>query len=115
MIRHIVMWRLRGETPHERQEARRLVKESFEGLRGRIPGMRKLEIGLDSSEVDYACDVVLVTEFDSQTALDAYATHPEHLRVRALLGDIRTARFQVDYSVETNAYPERRASAATTS
>jgi quinol monooxygenase YgiN len=108
MIRHIVMWQLRGDTPHERQEARRFVKESFEGLRGRIPGMRKLEVGLDSSAVDYACDVVLVTEFDSQAALDAYATHPEHLRVREQLGDIRTGRFQVDYLIETSAEPERQ-------
>lgn len=100
MIRHIVMWRVRGETPHERQDARRLVKESFEGLRGRIPGMLKLEVGLDSSAVDYACDAVLLTEFDSQAALDAYSTHPEHLAVRELLGNIRTARFQVDYPIE---------------
>lgn len=103
MIRHIVMWRVRGETPGERQEARRLVKESFEGLRGLIPGMLKLEVGLDSSAVDYACDVVLVTEFDSQAALDGYATHPEHLSVRERLGDIRTARFQVDYQLDAEA------------
>jgi len=103
MIRHIVMWRLSGDTPHERQEARRLVKECFEGLRGRIPGMLKLEVGLDTSEVDYACDVVLFTEFESQDALDAYATHPEHLRVRERLGNIRTARFQVDYHLEVKA------------
>jgi heme-degrading monooxygenase HmoA len=99
MIRHIVMWRVRGATSDERSAAAHLVKESFEGLRGRIPGMKHLEIGLDSSGVDYACDVVLVTEFESQEALSAYASHPEHLRVRQQLGDIRTARFQVDYLI----------------
>ncbi|MFM0047682.1 Dabb family protein [Paraburkholderia sediminicola] len=112
MIRHIVMWRVRGETPHERQEARRLVKESFEALRGRIPGMLRLEVGLDSSAVDYACDAVLVTEFDSLAALDAYATHPEHLRVRERLGDIRTARFQVDYPIDPMADAERQETTA---
>jgi quinol monooxygenase YgiN len=115
MIRHIVMWRVRGETPHERQEARRLVKESFEGLRGRIPGMLTLEVGLDLSDVDYACDAVLVTEFDSQAALDAYATHPEHLRVRERLGDIRTARFQVDYAADARAEVKSREATATNS
>jgi hypothetical protein len=108
MIRHIVMWRVGGETPHARQEARRLVKESFEGLRGRIPGMLELEVGLDASAVDYACDAVLVTGFESQAALDGYATHPEHLRVRELLGDIRTARFQVDYPVNAGADAEKQ-------
>jgi hypothetical protein len=100
MIRHIVMWRVRGDTAEEREATSNLVKTSFEGLRGRIPGMRHLEIGIDSSGVDYACDAVLVTEFDSQEALDAYASHPEHLRVRTALGDLRTARFQVDYEFD---------------
>ncbi|MBR8330769.1 Dabb family protein [Burkholderia ambifaria] len=97
MIRHIVMWRVRGDTPAERETASNLVKTKFEALRGRIPGMLHLEVGLDYSRVDYACDAVLVTEFDSRGALEAYACHPEHLRVRNELGDLRIARFQVDY------------------
>ncbi|MDR5761348.1 Dabb family protein [Caballeronia sp. LZ035] len=109
MIRHIVMWRVRGDTPAERLVALNRVKTSFEGLRGRIPGMSHLEVGLDHSRVDYACDAVLVTEFDSQEALEAYASHPEHLRVRTELGDLRTARFQVDYQPDTGASTERKA------
>ena len=99
MIRHVVMWRVRGDTSAERNAARERVREAFEGLRGRIPGMTRLEIGLDQSAIDYACDVVLVSEFASQGALTAYAAHPEHQRVRAELGDLRTERYQVDYVV----------------
>jgi sirohydrochlorin ferrochelatase len=99
VIRHVVMWRVRGDKPADRKAARERVREAFEGLRGRIPGMTRLEIGLDQSAVDYACDVVLVTEFISQGALTAYAVHPEHQRVRAELGDLRTERYQVDYAV----------------
>jgi len=44
--------------------------------------------------------VVLFSEFESQAALDAYAVHPEHLRVKQELGDMRIARHQVDYSAE---------------
>jgi hypothetical protein len=109
MIRHIVMWRVRGDTPAERDAASKLVKKSFEGLRGRIPGMRHLEVGLDYSKVDYACDAVLVTEFDSVEALEAYASHPEHLRVRNELGDLRTARFQVDYLTDVDLGSDRTA------
>lgn len=96
-IRHIVMWRVGGDTPEERAMARLKVKAAFEGLRGRIDGMTQLEVGLDVSDVDYACDVVLVTEFRDAAALEAYASDPEHLRVRRELGNIRIARFQVDY------------------
>lgn len=100
MIRHIVMWKLRGDTAEAQRNARERVKTAFEGLRGRIPGMSRIEIGFDESAVDYACDVVLFSEFESRKALAAYGVHPEHLRVRDALGDLRTARHQVDYVVE---------------
>ena len=101
MIKHIVMWNVRGATPDQKDEAIRLVKSRFEGLVGRIPGLLHLEVGEDQSGVDYACDLVLYTEFASRQALDAYARHPEHMRVREELGDIRLARYQVDYSPYT--------------
>ncbi|WER48343.1 Dabb family protein [Cupriavidus sp. WKF15] len=91
------MWNLRGESEGEKRDAIARLKGAFEGLRGRIPGLRHLEIGVDQSRVDYACDVVLYSEFDSYGALQAYANHPEHLRVKSELGDLRIARYQVDY------------------
>jgi len=97
MIRHIVMWNVRGDTPQQKAANVALLKRSFESLRGRIPGLLRLEVGVDHSAVDYACDVVLYSEFESQAALDAYASHPEHLRVKGEIGDMRIARHQVDY------------------
>ena len=98
MIRHIVMWNVRGDTPQQKAANVALLKRSFESLRGRIPGLLRLEVGVDHSAVDYACDVVLYSEFESQAALDAYASHPEHLRVKGEIGDMRIARHQVDYT-----------------
>ena len=100
-VRHVVMWRLRGETPQERAAARLKVKDAFEGLRGRIEGLQAIEVGVDVSNVDYACDVVLVSEFATAEQLERYATHPEHLRVRKELGDLRIERRQVDYYPQT--------------
>ena len=102
MIKHIVMWKVRGATLDERRDAVRLVKSRFEGLRNRIPGLIRLEIGVDTSQVAYACDVVLYSEFESQQALADYATHPEHLRVRDELEGVRIARHQVDYEVDAS-------------
>lgn len=99
MIRHLVMWRVRGDSPQQRADNIDRLKCSFESLRGLIPGLVTLEVGVDTSGVDHACDVVLFSEFVSQDALDAYASHPEHLRVKRELGDLRTARHQVDYAV----------------
>ena len=99
MIRHIVMWNVRGEDAATKSANIEQLRRSFESLRGRIPGLLHLDIGVDTSRVDYACDVVLYSEFESQAALDAYASHPEHLRVKRELGDMRIARHQVDYSI----------------
>jgi hypothetical protein len=97
-VRHIVMWNVRGQrgTAAHRHNMQKL-KHVFEGLDGQIPGLLKIEIGLDFSAVDYACDVVLYSEFDDVASLRAYQQHPAHLAARDQVGDIRSARFQVDY------------------
>ena len=100
MIRHIVMWNVRGASRAEKDAAVAQLRSSFLSLRGRVPGLLELEVGADHSHVDYACDVVLLTLFESQAALDAYATHPEHLRVKQEIGDLRIARHQVDYPLD---------------
>jgi heme-degrading monooxygenase HmoA len=97
MLKHIVMWNVRGDDATTRARHVAQVKAAFESLRGRVPGLLHLEVGVDESRIDYACDVVLYTEFDSREALAAYAEHPEHLRVKRALGDLRIARHQVDY------------------
>ena len=102
MIKHIVMWNIRGDTPVAKATAIDKLKCSFDELRSLIPGIVHMEVGVDSSRIDYACDVVLYSEFESQAALDAYASHPEHLLVKKELADLRIARHQVDYAVSVN-------------
>ncbi|KQM99414.1 stress responsive protein [Sphingomonas sp. Leaf25] len=96
-VKHIVMWNVRSDTPDERRRSIALVKNGFESLQGRIPGLIVVEVGVDHSRIDYACDVVLYTEFEDQASLDAYTVHPAHLSLRDQLAGVRTARHQVDY------------------
>ena len=96
-VKHIVMWKLKGDTEQEKSAAIALVKRSFEEIADKIPGLISIEIGVDFSKADYACDVVLYSEFVDRESLLSYASHPEHDRVRQALGDIRIARYQVDY------------------
>jgi hypothetical protein len=97
MIKHIVMWNVLGIDPAERGRNALRIKAAFEGIQHRIPGLLKLEIGIDQSHVDYACDVVLYSEFETLQALAEYAVHPEHTRVRQELEGLRITRHQVDY------------------
>ena len=97
VVKHIVMWNILGDSAEEKASNTQRLKAAFEGMRGRIPVLLALEIGVDVSRVDYACDVVLYSEFETAQALADYASHPEHLRVRQALEGLRIARHQVDY------------------
>jgi len=44
-------------------------------------------------------------KFESLEALEAYAVHPEHLRVKEVIGDMRTSRHQVDYFMPRHVTP----------
>ena len=96
-VKHIVMWNVLGSSEQEKEAAVAVVKSRFESLRGLVPGMA---LCVDFSRVNYACDIVLYTEFESKEALAAYATHPAHLKVRDELDGVRVARYQVDYVSE---------------
>jgi Stress responsive A/B Barrel Domain len=98
VIKHLVLWRLKPEA-HGRSGAENAsaIKEKLEALRGRIPGMLKIEVGLDFSRTDASCDLALYSEFESRAALDAYQSHPEHKAVMPFILEARAERRLVDY------------------
>ena len=98
MIKHIVAWRLK-ESAHGNGKAAnaRLIREKLEALRGRIPGLLRLEVGLDFSASENSSDVVLVGEFASREALAAYQIHPAHKAIVAFVSEAVCERRVVDY------------------
>jgi hypothetical protein len=100
MIKHIVFWRLK-DSAHGNDKATnaRLIKEQLEGLRGRIPGLLKLEVGFDFVRADTSSEIALYTEMQSRAALDAYQVHPLHKAVGAFIKEAVSERRAVDYDV----------------
>jgi hypothetical protein len=100
VIKHIVFWKLKdfaeGATKHENALK---AKALLEDMRGKIPGMVKLEVGLNFETSDSASDISLYTEFESREALDAYQIHPVHMKVKDFLPRVRNERRVVDYEV----------------
>lgn len=100
MIKHIVMWRLKDQAHGlGRAENAARIKQMLEALQGRIPGLTKIEVGLDYSATEASYDLALYSEFESRAALDAYQVHPEHKVVAAYIGEARSERVMVDYEV----------------
>ncbi|HNX26425.1 MAG TPA: Dabb family protein [Phycisphaerae bacterium] len=100
MIKHIVLWKLKqtadGSTAVENAQ---IMKERLEALNGRIPGMKKLEVGIDFSRTQASFDVALYSEFESRKALDDYQVHPEHMAVRKFIGGVIEGRHIADYEI----------------
>jgi quinol monooxygenase YgiN len=100
MIKHIVFWRLKNrEDAGSREETARAIKQKIEGLRGRIPGLLHIEAGIDFSQSETSCDVILYSEFESRAALDGYQDHPAHQEIVGFIGERRSERRLGDYEV----------------
>jgi heme-degrading monooxygenase HmoA len=98
MFKHIVLWKFRDEADgRPKAENARLVKERFEELANMLDGLRHLEVGLDVLHTDASADVVLLTEFESRTAYEAYMAHPAHKALSAFIEGVRSERRVIDY------------------
>ena len=91
MIRHIVMWKFRPGTEEEQEQ----FLMGLAALQGVIPQLLKSEVARNVGEGNY--DAELVSEFESQEALDQYKNDPRPKAGSALCKSIRTDRVAVDY------------------
>lgn len=95
MIKHIVMWKFKeGE-----RDNMLLFRDRLLALKGQIPEIRSMEMGINMNPSDRSYDAVLVSEFDSMEALNAYSTNPLHVAVSDFCKTIRTASVSVDYEL----------------
>ena len=93
MIKHIVMWKFKeGE-----RENMLLFRDKLLALKGQIPEIRAMEVGININPSDRSFDAVLVSEFDSLDALKAYSTNALHVAVSEFCKGIRTQSASVDY------------------
>jgi hypothetical protein len=97
MVKHIVMWRLR-ESDSRAVDAE-TIKSLLEGLAGKVPGLLKIEVGVNFIEDANASDVVLYSEFVDRAALEAYQSHPLHLAVVPEVKARAIERRSADYFV----------------
>jgi quinol monooxygenase YgiN len=96
MIKHITMWKLKGEGA-QKQDNIRTTKAALETCKDLVPGMLKYEIGVDIGTDHAPWDIVVYSEFADRAALDAYQQHPTHLAIKPVIGPLRELRGAVDY------------------
>ena len=81
MVKHVILWTLKDEfSEEEKKDIVAGIKEGLEGLAGKIPGLVEIKVNTGRLASSNA-DVMLDSLFESEEALKAYATHPEHVAV----------------------------------
>ncbi len=96
MLRHVVLFKLADPAPDKLQE----VKEKLLSLKGRVPQLLEIEVGIDTVRSERSYDVALITTFESLDDMNAYQMHPYHVEVSSFIATVRQAAVAVDFIVE---------------
>lgn len=100
MIRHIVMWKLKEQAEGgTRAENVQKMRALLEGCSAVSPGTREFQVGIAAPGEASTYDIVLVSTFEDQAALDVYQNHPEHEKAKGFIGKVRDTRQCVDYEI----------------
>ncbi|MPN32592.1 hypothetical protein SDC9_180072 [bioreactor metagenome] len=101
MIKHIVFFGIADEAEGKSKKENLLyIKKELESLIRLIPELKKIEVGINLPEAPSEnYDLALYAEFANMTDLDIYQVHPEHKRVAAYIGKVKTSRACVDYEI----------------
>lgn len=96
---HMVMWKLDGATAQARCARAQNLVPAFAALRGKVPGLLRLEVGANQIDAADAFDMALYMVFESRRELEAYKTHPDHLRIKAVMASQRVARSEAEFDL----------------
>jgi hypothetical protein len=99
MIRHVVVWRLLGESVEDKRQRFEVLAPELEALANSVPGVLSLSVRLSTGPNPKNWDMCLVSDHESWEALEIYANHPEHLAVAAKVADNVSERAGADFEV----------------
>lgn len=96
MIKHIVCFKLKDNSPEKKAEA----KEVLLSMKGKVDLIRDIEVGVDFLSSPRSYDVILTVTLDSKEALDMYQKDPYHCEyVKTYMHAVREASVAVDYEL----------------
>lgn len=95
MFRHVVFFKLKNPTPEVLQETKNVLMN----MKGKIPELLDIEVGIDVVRSERSFDVALITTFESLDAMNAYQVHPLHVEVGKYIATVRESAVAVDYEV----------------
>ena len=97
MVRYSVMWKFKpsdGRTPKETAED---VKERYESLKGLIPGLLDIEVGVNRNDSATTYDAIMIADFESWKALADYKADTMRDSVREYGDSLAESCVRVEY------------------
>lgn len=99
MVRHVVMFEFekhaQGKSAYENAV---IAKDLLLSLKDKIDFIRYMEVGINDGNADQSNYMLsLICDFDNIDDINAYAVHPEHLKVAEFIKKVRIGRACVDY------------------
>ena len=77
MITHIVLFKLKDNTTENIEKTANVLMD----MKDKIAELKHIEVGMDVTHSQRSYDMALITKFDSVADLEAYQTHPVHVKV----------------------------------
>ena len=94
MIKHIVCFMLKDKS----EESCRAAADMLESMRGRIPQILEMHVGIDFLHSDRSCDIVLEVVVQDRAALDIYQNDSYHCQtVKPYMHRVRISSVSADY------------------
>lgn len=75
MFTHVVLFKLSEPT----KENVKQVSDILKGMKGNIPQLKEVEVGIDELKSERSFDICLITRFDSLEEMKSYQVHPYHV------------------------------------
>ncbi|MGJ0204169.1 Dabb family protein [Leucobacter sp. gxy201] len=98
-LRHIVNWKLSGDTREARDAQAREIADALLPLRETVPSIRAIDVHRNELFDGDNYDVTLIADFDDAEGLAAYATHPDHVAAGAIIKGHAIGRVATDFTI----------------
>ena len=96
MIKHIVCFKLANPT----DELLKQTKDILLSMKGNVPMLRDIEVGVDFLHSPRSYDVILQVWLDNKDDLDAYQKDPYHCSVvKTHMHSVASSSIAIDYDL----------------
>lgn len=99
MIKHIVMFKLSDNAAEKtKKENLDIALDMLKNFKDMIPVIKDFKAVSNSADApDSNYDLALICDFENIDDLNAYQTHPEHLKFGNFITQVRESRACIDY------------------